>query len=346
MIREKSVWFLLLAVFVIALSGCADDTKYRVLSVFFDGVPKPGEKPRPGKFRKRRPGTPPSRNGAAPPAARKPEEKEKNADENPPPEPERPAIESLKKWEEVLNALPQSFTGGVDWVEAVKTKVVAPRSAIPGSPPPDSTSTLDNLVQRIDGGGDPPFSLDVEMIPKVPNFNVVFPHSSHTLWLNCSSCHPGIVKQRGGMGLIFAGLYCGKCHGKVAFDPKTACPRCHVKLRPPSLRKAKAGPGASKAAKSSKKKPFGLKGIIRMKRDPKAKVKESQMPVSVFAHWFHRIRFKCSACHPGVFKMKAGANKITMTDIMNGKFCGRCHNGKVAWLVGFENCERCHTKPK
>lgn len=62
----------------------------------------------------------------------------------------------------------------------------------------------------------------------------------------------------------------------------------------------------------------------------------------VFPHWFHRIRYKCYACHPKPFEMKAGANKITMEAIQEGKFCGACHNGKIAWPVGFETCNRCH----
>jgi len=65
-------------------------------------------------------------------------------------------------------------------------------------------------------------------------------------------------------------------------------------------------------------------------------------PPAVFPHWFHRIRFKCYACHPALFEMKAGANPITMAAIREGKFCGACHDGTTAWAVTFENCSRCH----
>ncbi len=69
---------------------------------------------------------------------------------------------------------------------------------------------------------------------------------------------------------------------------------------------------------------------------------EGGIPSTIFPHWFHRIRYKCYACHPTPFEMKAGANKITMDAIQEGKFCGACHNGKIAWAVTFETCNRCH----
>ena len=69
---------------------------------------------------------------------------------------------------------------------------------------------------------------------------------------------------------------------------------------------------------------------------------EGGIPPAVFPHWFHRIRYKCYACHPSITEMKAGANPITMDAISAGKFCGACHNGKIAWDVSFETCNRCH----
>ncbi|MBI3996245.1 MAG: cytochrome c3 family protein [Candidatus Omnitrophica bacterium] len=69
---------------------------------------------------------------------------------------------------------------------------------------------------------------------------------------------------------------------------------------------------------------------------------EGTTPPAVFPHWIHRIRYRCYACHASLFEMKAGAVRITMDDIMAGKFCGVCHNGKTAWAVTFETCARCH----
>ena len=62
----------------------------------------------------------------------------------------------------------------------------------------------------------------------------------------------------------------------------------------------------------------------------------------VFPHWFHRIRFRCKVCHADLgFQMKAGGNQINMLKIIDGEYCGACHNGEVAWSV--ENCDICHT---
>ena len=62
----------------------------------------------------------------------------------------------------------------------------------------------------------------------------------------------------------------------------------------------------------------------------------------VFPHWFHRIRFRCKVCHGDLgFAFKAGGNDINMVKIIDGQYCGACHNGDVAWSI--ENCELCHS---
>jgi len=62
----------------------------------------------------------------------------------------------------------------------------------------------------------------------------------------------------------------------------------------------------------------------------------------VFPHWFHRIRFRCKVCHADLgFKFQAGGNDITMLKIIDGEYCGACHNGDIAWSV--ENCNICHS---
>ncbi len=83
---------------------------------------------------------------------------------------------------------------------------------------------------------------------------------------------------------------------------------------------------------------FAVEGDIVFNR----KDGEGGTPPAVFPHWVHRIRYKCYACHPAPFEMKAGANAISMDAIQQGKFCGACHNGKIAWDVGFDTCNRCH----
>ena len=66
------------------------------------------------------------------------------------------------------------------------------------------------------------------------------------------------------------------------------------------------------------------------------------MRPAVFPHWFHRIRFRCKVCHADLgFKFKAGGNEINMVKIIDGQFCGACHNGEIAWSI--ENCNLCHS---
>jgi len=69
---------------------------------------------------------------------------------------------------------------------------------------------------------------------------------------------------------------------------------------------------------------------------------EAGMRPVVFPHWFHRIRFRCKVCHGDLgFKFQAGGNQINMLKIIDGEYCGACHNGDVAWSI--ENCDLCHS---
>ncbi|MFN0316308.1 MAG: c(7)-type cytochrome triheme domain-containing protein [Burkholderiales bacterium] len=62
----------------------------------------------------------------------------------------------------------------------------------------------------------------------------------------------------------------------------------------------------------------------------------------IFPHWFHRIRYRCKVCHADLgIQFKAGGNEINMLKIIDGQFCGACHNGELAWPV--ENCNLCHS---
>jgi c(7)-type cytochrome triheme protein len=69
--------------------------------------------------------------------------------------------------------------------------------------------------------------------------------------------------------------------------------------------------------------------------------KAGMRPV-VFPHWFHRIRFRCKVCHADLgFKFQAGGNEINMVKVIDGQFCGACHNGDLAW--GLQDCTLCHS---
>lgn len=62
----------------------------------------------------------------------------------------------------------------------------------------------------------------------------------------------------------------------------------------------------------------------------------------IFPHWFHRIRYQCRVCHSELgFEMRVGANDVTMEEISNGRFCGACHDGDIAWSI--DNCDLCHS---
>lgn len=70
------------------------------------------------------------------------------------------------------------------------------------------------------------------------------------------------------------------------------------------------------------------------------------MPDVVFDGKVHAAKgLKCNACHTKVFKMKKGADKITMAAIKQGKFCGACHDGKKAFKANDPaKCKTCHVK--
>lgn len=131
-----------------------------------------------------------------------------------PSEEARAPMEQAASWSAAAKLLPVAL-GTPDWVKALDAGLVKPR---PGVDPKTDDA--------------PQLPLDVELVPGGnPAFKVVFPHAAHTGWLTCANCHPGIFQMAKGadpmtMEKVFAGEYCGRCHGKVAFE-LTACGRCH-----------------------------------------------------------------------------------------------------------------------
>jgi c(7)-type cytochrome triheme protein len=118
-----------------------------------------------------------------------------------------------------LDALPKDPNGEVQWTTAVVEGLIDPKASLD----PDYIE-------------EPPLNLNIFIEAKSPLFaNVLFPHSIHTYWLNCSTCHPNIFLPEAGanpitMDEIFQGKWCGRCHGKVAFTfwPRANCTRCHI----------------------------------------------------------------------------------------------------------------------
>jgi len=80
-------------------------------------------------------------------------------------------------------------------------------------------------------------------------------------------------------------------------------------------------------------------GVVKFTR--KAEGSESIAP-AIFPHGVHQTAFKCAACHDDIFPMKAESVEITMEMIQDGKSCGVCHNGTIAFPSSFSTCTRCH----
>lgn len=103
---------------------------------------------------------------------------------------------------------------GVDWVKAMDEHIISPRWDI--DDPEMQPLVMDMNIIRFPRGSIP---------------NELFPHRQHTLWLDCSNCHPAIfIPQKGANQISMAanllGQKCGTCHGKVSF-PLSECKRCH-----------------------------------------------------------------------------------------------------------------------
>ena len=228
-----------------------------------------------------------------------------------------------------VKLLPRDPAGNIDWVEALRREIIRPRATLPGRPLPRST--------------DFQFNYDFYMKNADTSFDVSFPHSTHSQWLTCNSCHPRIFRYRGApitMDDLGKGAFCAECHDKVAFPVETGCERCHNRL-----------PAADGGAKPTL---LGTTTLPRARPDS-AKgggvagsatgVRTDDLPPSRFPHWVHRSRYLCKACHMELFVPKAGANVVTMKMIADGQSCGTCHDGKTAFDAGMSNCGRCHTQP-
>jgi len=495
-----------------------------------------------------------------------------------------PPLEAATDWQALLNQMPVDSVGAVDWIAAIDDGLLSPELLPADRERLEPPFTVGALVELgLDYPERPFLDLDIEILSAdtSPLFSARFPHSSHTLLLACSSCHPGVVAKRTQMDGILDGAYCGECHGKVAFEPEVGCARCHTALEPPSiaatavqLEQARAeaqpaspemltrgadlyeancavchgsegdgggrlaahvqtkprdftsgtfkfrstigsspptdldlfrtitrgvagtsmpawsalsieerwalvhyiktfsdrferepagesveipivpeftaellqsgeelyrgagchnchgdsgrgdGPSAAgltddwgepidvfdlsggrvpknggeaedfyrliltglpgtpmpgfglalqpeqtwaitayvQSLRDGDRRPLAVRGDIHFERRsfPTAQGQiaaadiathavpeftEAEMPPAVFPHWSHRVRFKCSSCHPDTFEMEAGANPITMDSLRRGEYCATCHNGTIAWQVGFESCVRCHAQP-
>lgn len=127
----------------------------------------------------------------------------------------------LQRAEEATRHLPYDANGFPDWMKALKSGLIKPRSDLHGN---EKMDVLD---------------LDIIMRNTKEMPFVKFPHRSHTEWLTCSNCHPDPFPAKAGgtnirMINIFRGQYCGKCHDRVAFITFFSCDRCHSQPQKPA----------------------------------------------------------------------------------------------------------------
>jgi len=113
-----------------------------------------------------------------------------------------------------LPKTPSDLGNGIDWMRAVDEHIISPRWDI--DDPAEQPLVMDMNIIRVPKGSIP---------------NELFPHRQHTMWLDCSNCHPAIFIPKKGANQIsmaanLLGQKCGVCHGKVSF-PFSECKRCH-----------------------------------------------------------------------------------------------------------------------
>lgn len=62
----------------------------------------------------------------------------------------------------------------------------------------------------------------------------------------------------------------------------------------------------------------------------------------VFSHRTHRSRYTCNVCHLELeFSLYKGKTGITREDYLDGRYCGACHNGTIAFSTDGA-CTSCH----
>ena len=63
-------------------------------------------------------------------------------------------------------------------------------------------------------------------------------------------------------------------------------------------------------------------------------------PRALFSHRSHES-FGCYACHPSIFPQQTLV-AFTHQEMNEGRFCGRCHDGRTAFAIPGTACARCH----
>jgi len=127
-----------------------------------------------------------------------------------------------ERFEKFAEDLPlASFGNGIDWMQAMRTGLINPRSSI------NSSRFAMQLPEKL--------KIPIKLRTTSPRSDVTFSHQEHFALLDCSSCHPDIfnIKKKGteafSMERNIYGNFCGVCHLRVAF-PMNDCKRCHPQM--------------------------------------------------------------------------------------------------------------------
>ncbi|MFA5353435.1 MAG: c(7)-type cytochrome triheme domain-containing protein [Thermodesulfovibrionales bacterium] len=192
---------------------------------------------------------------------------------------------------------------------------------------------------------------------------VAFSHWIHRQKYTCRVCH---FELEFGMGVNTTGIteednrkgkYCGACHnGKISFGHDEAnCGKCH---------NGDKGYGKGNFSKLTGLPEAGFgnridwssalaKGMISpvnslslppsgspYDKELLLEAEWSNIPPAVFSHSVHNQWLDCNNCHPDIFNIKKKTTKhFSMERILQGEFCGACHNN-VAFPM--RDCRRCH----
>ncbi len=182
----------------LVIGGCSEESRYQVLSFFFEGVPKPGEKAQPWQQVTHLP--------------------RRAAPAKPIPTP-APVVIAKEKYPfgwlpALLKTMPHDAAGYPDMVLAFQEKKIDP---LPGIEKDHVVPTAKKVVD-----------LDITLIPKGKT-KCSFSHAIHTTLVTCKSCHSALFKMTTGEKLSMDD--CATCHEKVAFPIKGECVRCHPAMK-------------------------------------------------------------------------------------------------------------------
>lgn len=129
---------------------------------------------------------------------------------------ENPDLMLLQHKDTATEKFESDSRGNIDWAATLRNETIKPRAFL------NDRGEMEVLDQDI----------IYKQTMSMPH--VKFPHKTHTEWLSCENCHDSIFRKQANladidMKAIYAGEFCGKCHGKVAFSPNN-CERCHSVL--------------------------------------------------------------------------------------------------------------------